>query len=521
MKWINAFSTVCMVFLSLTGIAQDIPIHWTNTVNVSHNTTAHSISKNINGNSWNAWARSLNLFDDAEPAILNYTADVINGNDNLIIAMGQYATSYGTSSVQFGFAVMPTTITIVHNGVMISNINRTVGQEALSLRRIESSPNVWEMEYVVDGAVVHTVSCSDIEMYAYGLIYEKNQTIEGLMATPIVGVSITDDGCPSTSSGAIDLTISGGIPPYTIDWSNAATTEDITGLAAGSYTISIEDNGGNIFGSTYDVLYTINWTNEHLVTTTPSSIVKTPGSSGGGAGAVSFNQINPGTSGLVKAIPTVGSGTKYFGLSVTNSNNGGTSIEYGFSFSSTNFDIVESGLSIYSSTFVEGDIFTVEKAASGSMSYYKNGVSLPATSSGSVSDTYVLDFACNKPEQGLTYVGVDFCNYTPPTINDIVYAEVKERLDGGYRTALNNQVKFTYRGEYSEQLWNYRIINNVGNTLYDNTDNIITNDISGSNTHYREYYGYYSIDVSGFTPGFYVLEITGPKGDLAYLRFKV
>jgi L-ascorbate metabolism protein UlaG (beta-lactamase superfamily) len=43
------------------------------------------------------------------------------------------------------------------------------------------------------------------------------------------------------ADGHIELTISGGITPYTINWNNGATTPSISGLEAGTYTVDITD----------------------------------------------------------------------------------------------------------------------------------------------------------------------------------------------------------------------------------------------------------------------------------------
>jgi len=50
--------------------------------------------------------------------------------------------------------------------------------------------------------------------------------------------------CSGSGNGSIDLTVSGGAAPYTFNWSNGATTEDLSGLSAGIYTVTVTDDCG-------------------------------------------------------------------------------------------------------------------------------------------------------------------------------------------------------------------------------------------------------------------------------------
>ena len=51
-----------------------------------------------------------------------------------------------------------------------------------------------------------------------------------------------DISCNGETDGSIFLTLSGGIPPYSVEWSTGDTTQSITGLAAGVYSYTVMDS---------------------------------------------------------------------------------------------------------------------------------------------------------------------------------------------------------------------------------------------------------------------------------------
>ncbi len=50
--------------------------------------------------------------------------------------------------------------------------------------------------------------------------------------------------CTSGTDEAIDISVSGGVLPYSYSWSNMATTEDISGLEANTYNVTVTDANG-------------------------------------------------------------------------------------------------------------------------------------------------------------------------------------------------------------------------------------------------------------------------------------
>jgi outer membrane protein OmpA-like peptidoglycan-associated protein len=56
--------------------------------------------------------------------------------------------------------------------------------------------------------------------------------------------SVRNVKCCGDASGAIFITVHGGVKPYNYKWSHGATTEDITNLTLGVYTVTVTDGNG-------------------------------------------------------------------------------------------------------------------------------------------------------------------------------------------------------------------------------------------------------------------------------------
>lgn len=93
------------------------------------------------------------------------------------------------------------------------------------------------------------VSITDAAGCEVSNTFSVGNTTNGFNVSRIV----TDETC-GDMNGAIDISTNGGAAPITFNWSNGATTEDISGLSGGTYTCTVTDNTGCSIVVTDDVI---------------------------------------------------------------------------------------------------------------------------------------------------------------------------------------------------------------------------------------------------------------------------
>lgn len=229
---------------------------------------------------------SINITQPDSITIIGNPTDVTcnglnNGYITLTVSGGTPTYSYWWSNLQNTkdiTSLSPNTYSVtVTDGASCTNEKSYVISEPLSLE-IPHSETMVSCNGFSDGSIDITPT-GGTSPYSFNWSNgESTEDVSGLTASSYT-ITITDDNSCTTDStinitqpqsmviahietmvtcnggndGSIDITPSGGTSPYNFNWSNGESTEDISGLTASSYTITVTDDNSCTADSTINI----------------------------------------------------------------------------------------------------------------------------------------------------------------------------------------------------------------------------------------------------------------------------
>jgi len=78
-------------------------------------------------------------------------------------------------------------------------------------------------------------------MDAGGCVFQGPNIVITQIPEAVLTTTVVNESAPNANNGSIDLSVSGGAGGNSYVWSNGATTQDLTALGAGTYSVTVTD----------------------------------------------------------------------------------------------------------------------------------------------------------------------------------------------------------------------------------------------------------------------------------------
>lgn len=511
--------------------------------------TNNVVSKLTGVDDWNTSIKSANTVGYDENGFLKLKIENLTSH----LAIGLEATDADTGTmpydlITYGFFLENNLLKIIESGVYaeISTIQLSINDEISIEKKGE------EIIYRRNGATIRTISGAK---KSYNLKANLNKSgskidIQHMLGTirPVLSYAATNLDCGDINTGSIDLTVNSWFSISSYIWKDAngttiATTEDVSGLAPGKYTVTVINSLGISSSKEVWVGYKTIWKEkQNVVSLLPpndNSLQKTNSTLGT---ANSINELETTTPGWQRfGYQDLNSSSYNDNMSIYFSNESMTKkgwmviLNWNF-FLNLAFMIEDDGTNppylVGVSTLPSSANFNIERETNGLITYTReNTLNSNSSSSNEVNFPGLFDFSSE-----IFYSNVEISDHPGSQLNNhitsfncpplVTYTELKHQLDGSYYSPRNNKVKFLYLIRYKQEQ-NQSLVYNI----YNEQRGLVANrDKDGSTTiplspNQLIAYGQNICELDivdlNLSVGTYTLEVISPKKDKTYLKFVV
>lgn len=385
MTWLNTklWHTLRACFI-LAALAVSLPataqtlynVEWTNLNGVTFNASNATLTKTA-AKGWNAGALSPGILASGADGYVRYdcTSDDVQAGYHKMIGLATYNTDPGYSATEYACIINQAKLFIYESGTYIGYFGKVAAGDKIIVER--SGSNIL---YKKGTSTVRTVSTTaSNELYADASLYWNGTTIVGVQATfrseYTVNTSVVKADCVLGTTGSITLTPSGGDSPYTYTWAHGPTSSSLTGLDAGTYAVTVEDNSGDAKYLEIDVDSKVGWYNTQDVALNAEIIRKSTGNDWSSGSGNTTNNLGPAEEGALIYPWVGGDGPKLMGFR-KQENVGSTDIktlDYALWLAPENVSVMLAGTIVaYFTKPQAGDVFKVARIGS-KIYFYRNG----------------------------------------------------------------------------------------------------------------------------------------------------